>query len=142
MDNKLREIAVTVAVWASSQHAAAEVWFAGPRTVSAVPSRDMLDVIIVMASHAQQVDARSLGRQVSTLSWDADISRAVRGPHSLKMLNAGSRVDDAQAVRIYARWPEAAADIVCKPSRSDAAATKSNTYNADALGDFVNARPL
>lgn len=142
MDNKLRETAVTVAVWASSQYAVAEVWFAGPRTQSAGPSRDMLDVIIVMASHAQQVEARKEGRQVSTLSWEADIGRAVRGTYGIKMLNAGASVDDAQAVRIYARWPDAVADIVCKPSRSDAVSTTSKTYNADALGEFVNARPL
>lgn len=142
MDNRLRETAVTVAVWASSQYALDEVWFAGPRAASAQPSQEPLEIIIVMAGHEQQVAARKEGRQVSTSTWEADLRRAVRGVHGLKMLNAGAIVSDAQAVRIFSRHVSVAPEITCVPRRDEPVSAASNTYNADTRGDIGNARTL
>lgn len=141
MNNRLRETAVTVAVWASSQHAIAEVWFAGPRTVGAQGSHEMLEIVIVMTDHAHQVEARSVGRQVSQLSWEDDIRRAVRGPHTIKTLSAGTAISDGKAVRIFSRDAEAASDIVCPPQRKQAAQSP-NSYTAGASGEIGNVRPL
>ena len=142
MDNRLRETAVTVAVWASSQHAISEVWFAGPRVASAQASPDPLEIVIVMADHAQQVEARKAGRPVSTLTWEADIKRAVRGPHTFKLQNAGVDASAARAIRIFSRRAEVAPDIVCPPPRSEQPQTTLNSIGADARGDIGNVRPL
>lgn len=142
MDHKLRETAVTVAVWASSQHAVAEVWFGGPRVNDGSVPDSVLDVIIVMADHAQQVAARKEGRQVSTLTWEDDIKRAVRGRHVLQTVAALSKDAADQAERIFARGADAASEIRCA-NRGDApgvTATQNNT--TDARGDLVNVRPL
>lgn len=141
MDNKLRETAVTVAVWASSQHAVAEVWFGGPRVTDGSAPDSKLDVIIVMADHAQQVAARKEGRQVSTLTWEDDIKRAVRGTHVLQTVTALSKDAAAQAERIFARGAEAASEIRCA-NRSDASGASANQNNADARGEIGNVRPL
>lgn len=141
MNNRLRETAVTVAVWASSQHAVAEVWFSGPRTVNTQGSHEMLEVIVVLTDHAHQVEARRVGRQISQSSWEFDIKRAVRGPHAIKILNAGTVVSDHNAVRIFSRSAEAASEIVCRPPR-DQAAQSPNSYKADASGEIGNVRPL
>lgn len=132
---------MTVAVWASSQHAIAEVWFAGPRTVGAQGSHEMLEIVVVTTDHAYQIEARRVGRQVSQSSWEADIRRAVRGPHAITILNAGTAVADSNALRIFARDAEAASDIVCPPRRQQAAQSP-NSYKADASGEIGNVRPL
>lgn len=138
MDNKLRETAVTIAVWASSQHAISEVWFCGPRVTNANTPDDLLEVIIVMADHAQQVAARKEGRQVSTLTWEDDIKRAVRGRHALQMVTAISKDAEAQAERIFARGAEAASEIRCA-NRGDVAGNQNNT---ETRGEIGNVRPL
>lgn len=140
MNNRLRETAVTVAVWASSQHAVDEVWFAGARTVNTQGSHEMLEVIVVLTDRAHQVEARRVGRQTSQSSWESDIKRAVRGPHAIKILNAGTAVTDHNAVRIFSRSAEAVSEIVCPPQRE--AAQSPNSYKTDASGEIGNVRPL
>lgn len=138
MDNKLRETAVTIAVWASSQHAISEVWLGGARINEGSTPDQQLDVIIVMASHSEQVAARKEGRQVSTLTWEDDIKRAVRGRHVLQMVTAISKDAEAQAERIFARGAEAASEIRCA-NRGDVA---NNQNNAETRGEIRNVRPL
>ncbi len=138
MDNKLRETAVTVAVWASSQHAISEVWFGGPRVTVGNTPDNPLEVIVVMAGHAQQVAARKEGRQVSTLTWEDDIKRAVPGRHVLQTVTILAKEAEAQAERIFARGAEAASEIRCA-NRGDIAA---NQNNAETRGELGNVRPL
>ena len=138
MDDKLRETAVTVAVWASSQHGISEVWLGGPRINEGSTPDQQLDVIIVMASHSEQVAARKEGRQVSTLTWEDDIKRAVRGRHVLQMVTAISKDAEAQAERIFARGAEAASEIRCA-NRGDVAGNQNNT---ETRGEIGNVRSL
>ena len=109
---------------------------------SAQASPDPLEIVIVMADHAQQVEARKAGRQVSTTTWEADIKRAVRGPHTFTLQNAGVDASAARAVRIFSRRAEVAPDIVCPPPRSEQPQTTLNSIGADARGDIGNVRPL
>lgn len=132
---------MTVAVWASSQHAVAEVWFGGPRVAAGSTPDSALDVIIVVADHAQQVAARKEGRQVSTLTWEDDIKRAVRGRHVLQTVTAISKDVATQAERIFARGADAASEIRCT-NRSDATGAGATQNNADARGEIGNVRPL
>ena len=87
-------------------------------------------------------EARKAGRQVSTLTWEADIKRAVRGPHTFKLQNAGVDASAARAIRIFSRRAEVAPDIVCPPPRSEQPQTTLNSIGADARGDIGNVRPL
>jgi hypothetical protein len=137
LDNRLRETAVKVAVWASTQHIIGEVWFAGSRVTDGPGAAQTLDIIVTMRDHAQQVQLRRSGRQVSTASWETDLKSAVRKPHTLQIVNAAAPELGCDAVKLFSRG-ETRGDA----QRSENFAADTGKPSTDVRGDHQNARTL
>jgi hypothetical protein len=142
LDNRLRETAVKVAVWASTQHIVGEVWFAGSRVTAGPGATHCLDIIVVTLNHAQQVQIRRSGRQASTTGWEADMMGAVGEHHTLQILNAPSPVLVGDAVRIFSRGDAPASEIRCSPQRSETLGADASKTSSNVRGDNDDVRTL
>lgn len=142
MDNRLRETAVKVAVWASTQHIVGDVWFGGTRTSKGATADGALDITVVLLDNDQQVQVRKSGRQTSRANWEADIESAVRQRHTLKVLSAPPFGIERQATRIFSRSDASTTEIRCNSMRAEPVSADVTQDLKDVRGEFENVRTL